>query len=208
MEDFTAWLNEQGIPLGVMKQTPEQRQRATAKLEEISRRACEAAPRGAMVTVDSNTGKVTVTTSEEIDLEEECDQEPPGSEKAIAIAAKLEAYGCGRQRRATPVIRRTRTRARSNLRSGRPSRPCCPGRRSHPSPRSARRLPAAAGGHRDPGHRRPPPLAAPSDALHHPRSHRGGAADRRARDVPDPPHARHRSRDVRRDPAAGREAGL
>src|SRR5438132_471441 len=75
-------------------------------------------------------GQATITTSEEIDLMKEFDQEPPGSEEAIAIAAKLEALEalrrprppsdhCGdRHRRATPVIRRTRIRVRSNLRSG------------------------------------------------------------------------------------------
>ena len=56
---------------------------------------------------------------------------------------------------------------------------------------------------RDPRARRPAHLAAPSDALRHRRSGRSRAADRRARNVADPPHARSRSRDGRGDAAGG-----
>ena len=112
------------------------------------------------------------------------------------------------RRRQAAARAASRSTARSRTTASRSSRfpsPTATGRSSDSasaaSPTSPTRTASpthrcAARGVEHPRARRPAPLAAPSDALHHRRGGRLRAADRRARDVADSPHARSRPREV------------
>jgi hypothetical protein len=107
MNDLTAWLDEQGIPRDVTKRTPDERRQVTAKQIELADRAFDENPEAEFVSPGNN-GKVTAATKQEIDL-------------GLAGERDRIVRHEPRHRRAAPVVRRTRTRARSSLRSGRPS---------------------------------------------------------------------------------------
>jgi hypothetical protein len=133
-------LPDQAAPVSMtlgLKPDPSERTDAERGLSSLAYDLWRPVPAkgGAVSTTDGNTGKVTVTTAEEIDLMEDFDKASPGSEAAIAIAAKLRQFDEAVSRPVGPTTPSTTRDRAPRLQSIGVRRRTCAGGRRRPGAR-------------------------------------------------------------------------